>query len=206
MSAIPKKIVPTKSLFLTDIQAFPINSALIPAQNKRTFSLNFSDFEEAPSKALKSTKTQRILRFQGNSTGQKEFTEADLQKCISSAISAAIQPLISEIQTLKTEISSLKTVKTAQNTPQPSNSQEKITVKSVKKAAVPQSLKNSIHAKNDQKTAQKTWAEISKLNHLVAVQTTKMDKQWTVIRKRANLKRELAPKKNLELVDRRILF
>jgi hypothetical protein len=50
----------------------------------------------------------------------------------------------------------------------------------------------------------KTFVEIAKLNSLVTEQSIKLDK-WTLV-KRKNLNKELALKKDLNLINRRILF
>jgi hypothetical protein len=50
----------------------------------------------------------------------------------------------------------------------------------------------------------KTFTEIAKLNSLVTEQSIKLNK-WTLV-KRKNLNKELALKKNLNLIDKRILL
>ena len=198
----------SKRIFQTTPQILPISidSALNLGQKKRPFNLDFQDIEEAPSKAFKSTKTQRILQFQAGSNGSNIFTKTDLLNCVSTAISVAIQPLISEIQALKTEVTSLKNAKNVQIPTQNLNPLPKSSSKPVKKTAlIPQSIKDSMNANNNQKSIQKTWAEISKLENLVTEQSNKLDK-WTVIGKKNSPKKELTPKKGLEPVDRRILF
>lgn len=178
------------------------NSALNQMQKKRTFNLEFQDFEAAPSKALKPSETKRILQrnvFKAGSNSQNLLSKIELQKCISEAISTAVQPLISEIQALKSEVLSLKKVKKA-SIPQQSPISE-----SEKPTESTQNSQSTQSAENSQKTAQKTFAEIAKLNSLVTEQSIKLDK-WTIIKRKNSLKNELAPKKDLDPVDSRILF
>ena len=110
-----------------------------------------------------------------------------------------MQPLISEIQTLKQEVLSLKNAKNAQIIKQNLISKPETAKEITQKAQIAQSTKNS------QKTVQKTFAEIAKLNSLVTEQSNKLDK-WTVIKRKNSSKNELKPKKGLNPVDRRILF
>ena len=90
------------------------NTAPNQMQKKRTFNLDFQDFEEASPKALKLSQTKRIPQknvFKAGTDNQNSLSKIELQKYISEAISAAIQPLTIEIQALKSEIISLKNAK-----------------------------------------------------------------------------------------------
>lgn len=173
---------------------------------KRTFDLEFKEFEDSPSKIQKQTQKRQIpsnIVFKTGSNGPKMLSKIDIQQ----AISEAIQPLILEIQSLKSEIFTLKNEGNLLFSSQSSSSQfEKI--RSSTPSQEQKSLKIAEKAiqKSTQKAAEKTFAEIAKLNSLVSEQSIKLD-QWTLIDRKKSVKRSpLAPKKQLEPVDRRILF
>ena len=173
---------------------------------KRTFDLEFKEFEDSPSKIQKQTKRQLIPKnnvFKAGNNDQKISEKINVQQIISEAI----KPLILEIQALKSEILSLKNEKNTTNTPKNSNIQSEITEK-LNSYQEPKStqIANKAIQKTAQNTAKKTFAEIAKLNSLVSEQSIKLDK-WTLIeRKKSTKNGELAPKKSLNPVDRRILF
>lgn len=169
---------------------------------KRSFGIEFKEFESSPSKIQKSTNSDlnpRISIFKAGENAQFSLQKGGIQKIVLEAI----QPLILEIQSLKSEILSLKNERI---TPIPIDLIQPKTTKEIGLKQGQNSMKKAhIASQNSaENTAKKTFAEIAKLNSLVAEQSIKLDK-WTVV-ERKGLKKDLKPKKSLNPVDRRILF
>ncbi len=173
---------------------------------KRTFDFEFEEIENTPSKIRKQTKrVPKITNgvFKAGKNDQKVISLIDVQQ----SISEAIRPLILEIQSLKSEILSLKNERNPLEFSQNTSSQsESETAKLSSSESKSTQIAQKAIQKTAQQTAKKTFAEIAKLNSLVSEQSIKLDK-WTLVERKSSTKKtELAPKKGLNSVDRRVLF
>jgi hypothetical protein len=177
-----------------------------PVLAKRAFDFEFGEVEESPLKLRKPTKkcpnVNKGFFTAGQNSPQKAIEIADVQQ----AISEGLKPLILEIQQLKIEILSLKK-ENSEFSSQITQNQTKI-LRNENRAKTPPSQPSQMAEmaeKAIQKTAKKTFAEIAKINSLVAEQSNKLD-QWTLIQRKKSQSKEIEPKNGLEPVDRRILF
>jgi hypothetical protein len=64
---------------------------------------------------------------------------------------------------------------------------------------------SNIAEKATQRTIKETYAEITKINSLMTKQSDKLD-NWTLIQRKKTQNKDLEPRNDLEVVDRRILF